>query len=75
MTPLLRAVITGACSCILAGIIIRLLLPVLHALKAGQSVRDIGPTWHNNKAGTPLMGALWDFWMISARSNTSGIWG
>ena len=58
MTPLLRAVITGACSCILAGIIIRLLLPVLHALKAGQSVRDIGPTWHNNKAGTPLMGGL-----------------
>ena len=33
MTPLLRAVITGACSCILAGIIIRLLLPVLHALR------------------------------------------
>ena len=58
MTPLLRAIITGACSCILAGIIIRLLLPVLHALKAGQSVRDIGPTWHNNKAGTPLMGGL-----------------
>ena len=58
MTPLLRAVITGACSCILAGIIIRLLLPVLHALKAGQSVRDIGPTWHNNKAGTPLICGL-----------------
>ena len=35
-----------------------LLLPVLRALKAGQSVREIGPTWHNNKAGTPLMGGL-----------------
>lgn len=34
------------------------LLPVLRALKAGQSVRDIGPTWHNSKAGTPLMGGL-----------------
>ena len=58
MTPLLRTIATGSCSCILAGIIIHLLLPVLHALKAGQSIRDIGPTWHNNKAGTPLMGGL-----------------
>lgn len=58
MDPMLRILITAVASCILAGIIIRLLLPVLHALKAGQSVRDIGPTWHNNKAGTPLMGGL-----------------
>ena len=36
----------------------RLLIPVLRALKAGQSIREIGPTWHNNKAGTPMMGGL-----------------
>ena len=35
-----------------------LLLPVLRALKAGQSIREIGPTWHNSKAGTPMMGGL-----------------
>lgn len=35
-----------------------LLLPVLRALKAGQSIREIGPTWHNYKAGTPMMGGL-----------------
>ena len=35
-----------------------LLLPVLRALKAGQSIREVGPTWHNNKAGTPMMGGL-----------------
>ena len=58
MDPMLRILITAAASCILAGIIIHFLLPVLHALKAGQSVRKIGPTWHNNKAGTPLMGGL-----------------
>jgi len=34
------------------------LLPVLRALKAGQSIRELGPTWHNNKAGTPMMGGL-----------------
>lgn len=26
--------------------------------KQGQSIRDDGPTWHNNKAGTPTMGGL-----------------
>ena len=35
-----------------------LLLPLLRALKTGQSVHDIGPTWHNSKVGTPLMGGL-----------------
>ena len=42
----------------LTGVLGRLLLPVLRALKAGQSIREIGPTWHNNKAGTPMMGGL-----------------
>ena len=55
MTKLL---ITAAISCALTGLIGFLILPVLRALKAGQSVRDIGPTWHNYKAGTPLMGGL-----------------
>ena len=31
---------------------------MLHALKAGASIREIGPTWHNNKTGTPIMGGL-----------------
>lgn len=34
------------------------LIPVLHALKAGQSIREIGPKWHQTKAGTPTMGGL-----------------
>ena len=34
------------------------LLPVLRALKAGQSIREVGPTWHNYKSGTPMMGGL-----------------
>ena len=53
-----RMILTGVIACILSGILGRLLLPVLRALKAGQSVRSIGPTWHNIKAGTPLMGGL-----------------
>ena len=34
-----------------------LLLPVLHALKAGASILEIGPRWHEKKSGTPLWAA------------------
>ena len=53
-----KIIITGLAAAALSGIIGFLILPVLRALKAGQSVRQIGPTWHNYKAGTPLMGGL-----------------
>ena len=36
----------------------RYLIPALRALKAGQAIREDGPTWHNSKAGTPTMGGL-----------------
>ncbi len=55
MTKILLTVAVGG---VLSGLIGFLILPVLRALKAGQSVREIGPTWHNYKAGTPLMGGL-----------------
>ena len=55
MTRILVTVLAGG---VLAGILGWLLLPVLRALKAGQSIREVGPTWHNNKAGTPMMGGL-----------------
>lgn len=53
-----RIIITALAGAALSGLLGYLLLPVLRALKAGQSVREIGPTWHNIKAGTPLMGGL-----------------
>ena len=53
-----RILITAVISCALSGGLGYLLLPVLRALKAGQSIREIGPTWHNYKAGTPMMGGL-----------------
>lgn len=53
-----RILFTAVISCALSGILGYLLLPVLRALKAGQSIREIGPTWHNYKAGTPMMGGL-----------------
>ncbi|MBQ3548375.1 MAG: phospho-N-acetylmuramoyl-pentapeptide-transferase [Oscillospiraceae bacterium] len=34
------------------------LIPALQRLKAGQSIKEIGPTWHMTKQGTPTMGGL-----------------
>ena len=36
----------------------RFLIPVLRRMKAGQSIREDGPTWHMGKTGTPTMGGL-----------------
>ena len=36
----------------------RFVIPMLRALHAGQSIREIGPQWHNSKAGTPTMGGI-----------------
>lgn len=53
-----RVVITALIACVLTLGVGYLLLPLLRALKAGQSIRQEGPTWHNSKAGTPMMGGL-----------------
>lgn len=55
---MMRILLTGVVGAILSGGLGYLLLPVLRALKAGQSIREIGPTWHNYKSGTPMMGGL-----------------
>ena len=36
----------------------RVLIPWLRALKAGQSIKEIGPVWHMSKQGTPTMGGV-----------------
>jgi phospho-N-acetylmuramoyl-pentapeptide-transferase len=51
---LIMMLISFAIAVILGFIII----PFLRALKAGQSIRQIGPQWHNSKAGTPTIGGV-----------------
>ena len=53
-----RILIAFVVSAMLSKVFGYFLLPILRALKAGQSIREIGPTWHNYKAGTPMMGGL-----------------
>lgn len=43
---------------VLAMLLGKVLIPALRALKAGQSIREVGPKWHNGKSGTPTMGGL-----------------
>ncbi len=46
------------CSLTVGLLVGKWLIPLLRALKAGQSIREIGPSWHNVKAGTPTMGGI-----------------
>ena len=41
-----------------SALIGRFLIPWLRALKAGQSIKEIGPVWHRAKQGTPTMGGI-----------------
>ena len=36
----------------------KFLIPALRRLKAGQSIKEDGPTWHMAKQGTPTMGGI-----------------
>ena len=47
-----------AFSFVLTLVIGKFLIPELRKLKAGQEIREDGPTWHAGKAGTPTMGGI-----------------
>ncbi len=49
------ALLVGLFISALAGPII---IPYLIKLKFGQEIREIGPSWHKNKRGTPTMGGM-----------------
>ena len=48
----------------IAALLGPVLIPVLHKLKFGQEIREIGPSWHKKKSGTPTMGGF--IFIISA---------
>ena len=54
MTMLIAAV----AALVLSAVFGWFLIPFLRALKAGQSIKEIGPTWHMTKQGTPTMGGF-----------------
>ena len=54
----MREVISFVIAFAVSAVVGRMLIPVLRALKAGQSIKEIGPSWHKSKQGTPTMGGL-----------------
>ncbi len=54
MRMLLAALLAFLVSAVLGSV----LIPALRRLKAGQSIKEDGPTWHMSKQGTPTMGGL-----------------
>lgn len=55
-----------------AAIVGQLLIPLLRRLKAGQSIRSDGPTWHMSKQGTPTMGGIMFIVAIGAACVVAG---
>lgn len=55
---ILSVVITAVIAFLLSWLIGFRLVPWLRALKMGQVIKEIGPTWHKYKEGTPTMGGL-----------------
>jgi len=49
------------------------LIPALRRLKAGQSIREDGPVWHNSKQGTPTMGGVMFIAGIAVACFTTGL--
>ncbi|MBQ2755600.1 MAG: phospho-N-acetylmuramoyl-pentapeptide-transferase [Oscillospiraceae bacterium] len=51
-------IIVAAVAFVVSATMGKLMIPFLRRLKFGQTINDIGPTWHKSKQGTPTMGGL-----------------
>lgn len=51
-------IITALTAFVVTALFGKRLIPFLTKLKYGQTINDIGPTWHKNKQGTPTMGGI-----------------
>ena len=51
----LAAVILGF---VISAVLGKYLVPALRRWKAGQAIKEDGPTWYMSKQGTPTMGGL-----------------
>lgn len=71
----MRICITAAAAFLLSLLLGRITIPALRALHAGQSIREIGPKWHNVKAGTPTMGGVFFIAAMTVCVLISGISG
>ena len=55
MEPVLKAFCVAF---LIAVILTPIFIPILKRLKFGQTIREVGPSWHQKKNGTPTMGGI-----------------
>ena len=55
---LLKILVAAVVALVISAVIGKFLVPALRRWKAGQSIKEDGPTWHMSKQGTPTMGGL-----------------
>ncbi len=55
---MIRVILSFLISFAVTALVGRFLIPWLRALKAGQTIKEIGPKWHMAKQGTPTMGGI-----------------
>ena len=56
---LLTLIITAAAAFMITALLGIVVIPILHKLKFGQTILDIGPAWHKaKKQGTATMGGV-----------------
>ena len=55
---MVRMLLAALTAFVISALVGWVLIPILRALHAGQSIKEIGPNWHKNKEGTPTMGGI-----------------
>ena len=55
---LLKILVAAVVAFVISAVIGKFLVPALRRWKAGQSIKEDGPTWHMSKPGPPTMGGL-----------------
>lgn len=59
MDPIFVKIVAAAVlGFVISAVLGKIIIPALRRLKAGQSIKEDGPTWHMSKQGTPTMGGL-----------------
>lgn len=58
MTIGVWSLVAAVIAFVVSAVIGKFLIPFLHKLKYGQTILDIGPSWHKKKEGTPTMGGI-----------------
>ena len=54
----LATILTAVIAFVVTAVMGIFLIPYLKKLKYGQTIKEIGPTWHKSKQGTPTMGGI-----------------